>query len=136
MSRASSSPAACGYRWAATRGFAGERGKLGKKKNKLLGDSPKKTLRPALFDSAKEAELALAQLREVLELGLQELRAPKMAAPPAGSAVAQRPVFGGAPGELLQRRADNLRVRAVLLSPQQAAAAAARGEAEANADNL
>ena len=120
----------------ATRGFAGERGKLGKKKNKLLGDSPKKTLRPALFDSAKEAELALAQLREVLELGLQELRAPKMAAPPAGSAVAQRPMFGGAPGELVVPRAVVPRVRAVLLSLQQAAAAAARGVAVAYGDFL
>ena len=53
---------------------------------------------------------------------------------PAGSAVAQRPVVGVAPGALLQRRAVVPLVRAVLLSPPQAAAAVARGVALAVAD--
>ena len=105
--------------------------------NMFLGVALMKMLRPALFDSAMVAELALAPLRVDLVLGMLELRAPKMGAPPAGIAVAQPPVLGGAPGALLQLpRAGVLRVRAVLLSPQQAAAAAARGVAMAVADIL
>ena len=56
-----------------------------------------------------------------------------MAAPPAGSAVAQRPGFGSAPGELVVPRAVVPRVRAVLLSPELAAAAKAWGVAVAYA---
>ena len=98
--------------------------------NMFLGVALMKMLRPALFDSAMVAELALAPLRVDLVLGMLELRAPKMGAPPAGSAVAQRPEDGVAPGALLQRpRAGVPQVGAVLLSPQHAAAAAARGVA-------
>ena len=102
--------------------------------NTFLGVALMKMLRPVLFDSAMVAELALAPLRVDLVLGMLELRAPKMGAPPAGSAVAQRPVVGVAPGALLQRRAVVPLVRAVLLSPPQAAAAVARGVALAVAD--
>ena len=56
---------------------------------------------------------------------------------PAGIAVAQPLVLGGAPGALLQwPQAGVPQVRAVLLSEQQAAAAAARGVAMAVADIL
>ena len=102
--------------------------------NMILGVALMKKHRPALIDSAMEAELALAPLRVDLVLGMLEQRAPKMGAPPAGSAVAQRPEDGVAPGALLQRRAVVPLVRAVLLSPPQAAAAVARGVALAVAD--
>ena len=116
-------------------GYMGVRGKQGKKKNKFQGITPKKKHRTEHFDTAQEAAIALAQLREDLELGMLELAAVDEA-PPAGSAIAQRPVVGGAPGELVVPRAVVPRVRAVLLSPQQAAAAAARGVAVAYGDFL
>ena len=118
-------------------GYAGVRGKQGKKKNKFQGLTPKKTHRTLHFDTAQEAAIALAQLREDLELGILEQQAPKIMESPAGIAVAQPPVLGGAPGALLQwPQAGVPQVRAVLLSEQQAAAAAARGVAMAVADLL
>ena len=110
-------------------GFIGVRGKQGKKKNMFLGLAPMMTLRSPLFDTALEGAFALAQLREVLVLGILVLAA-LVEAPPASIAVALPPVLGGAPGALLQRpRAGVPQVGAVLLSPQHAAAAAARGVA-------
>ena len=118
-------------------GYAGVRGKQGKKKNKFQGVTPKKKHRTEHFDTAQEAAIALAQLREDLELGILEQHAPKIKESPAGIAVAQPPVLGGAPGALLQwPQAGVPQVRAVLLSEQQAAAAAARGVAMAVADLL
>ena len=118
-------------------GYVGVRGKQGKKKNKFQGITPKKKHRTEHFDTAQEAAIALAQLREDLELGMLEHHAPKVTASPAGIAVAQPPVLGGAPGALLQwPQAGVPQVRAVLLSEQQAAAAAARGVAMAVADLL
>ena len=118
-------------------GYVGVRGKQGKKKNKFQGITPKKKHRTEHFDTAQEAAIALAQLREDLELGMLEPHAPKIMELPAGIAVAQPPVLGGAPGALLQwPQAGVPQVRAVLLSEQQAAAAAARGVAMAVADLL
>ena len=118
-------------------GYIGVRGKQGKKKNKFQGHTPKKKHRTEHFDTAQEAAIALAQLREDLELGILEQHAPKIMESPAGIAVAQPPVLGGAPGALLQwPQAGVPQVRAVLLSERQAAAAAARGVAMAVADIL
>ena len=53
-------------------GYVGVRGKQGRKKNKFQGTTPKKKHRTGLFDSPlEEASIALAQLREDLELGIQ-----------------------------------------------------------------
>ena len=116
-------------------GYAGVRGKQGRKKNKFQGVTPRKQHRTGLFDTAQEAALALAQLREDLELGMLAERAPKKAVPPAGSAASKKLEAGVFLGDLLSlQRAVVPCVRAVLLSPQQAAAAVARGVAVAYAD--
>ena len=49
-------------------GYAGVRGKQGKKKDKFQGVTPRKRHRTGYFDTAKEAAIAFAQLREDLEL--------------------------------------------------------------------
>ena len=137
MSRASRSPAASGCRWAASTATSACARSRARKKNKFQGLTPKKAHRTPHFDTAQEAAIALAQLREDLELGILEEHAPKIMESPAGIAVAQPPVLGGAPGALLQwPQAGVPQVRAVLLSEQQAAAAAARGVAMAVADLL
>ena len=64
-------------------GYAGVRGKQGRKKDMFQGVTPKKKHRTRLFGTAQEAALALAQLREDLELGMLAERAPKKAVPPA-----------------------------------------------------
>ena len=116
-------------------GYAGVRGKQGRKKNKFQRVTPRKQHRTGLFDTAQEAALALAQLREDLELGMLAERAPKKAVPPAGSAASKKLEAGVFLGDLLSlQRAVVPCVRAVLLSPQQAAAAVARGVAVAYAD--
>ena len=51
-------------------GYAGVRGKQGRKKDMFQGVTPKKKHRTRLFGTAQEAALALAQLREDLELGM------------------------------------------------------------------
>ena len=116
-------------------GYAGVRGKQGKKKDKFQGATPRKKHRTRLFDTAQEAALALAQLREDLELGMLAERAPKKAPPPAGSDASKKMEVGFFLGDLLRRqRAVVPCVRAVQLSQQQAAAAVARGVAVAYAD--
>ena len=116
-------------------GYAGVRGKQGRKKDMFQGVTPKKKHRTRLFGTAQEAALALAQLREDLELGMLAERAPKKAVPPAGSAASKKLEAGVFLGDLLSlQRAVVPCVRAVLLSPQQAAAAVARGVAVAYAD--
>ena len=116
-------------------GYLGVRGKQGRKKDMFQGVTPKKKHRTRLFGTAQEAALALAQLREDLELGMLAERAPKKAVPPAGSAASKKLEAGVFLGDLLSlQRAVVPCVRAVLLSPQQAAAAVARGVAVAYAD--
>ena len=109
-------------------GYVGVRGKQGKKKNKFQGITPKKKHRTGYFDNAKEAAVALAQLREDLELGMLEQRAPKEAQPPAPNETSKKAQVGVYLGTLLaQQRAGVPTTRAWLLSEQQAAAALAGG---------
>ena len=113
-------------------GYVGVRGKQGKKKNKFQGVTPRKTHRTGYFSTAKEAAVALAQLREDLELGMLEQRAPKAAQPAAEYQPAKTAQVGVYLGTLLaQQRAVVPTVRAWLLSQQQAAAALAGGMAQA-----
>jgi hypothetical protein len=95
----------------------------------------RKQHRTRLCHSAQEAAIALAQVKEDLELGMFEERGKKKAQPAATIATSTKKEAGVYLGRLLQLpRADVLCVRAVLLSEQQAAAAAARGVAVAYAD--
>ena len=118
-------------------GYAGVRGKQGKKKDKFQGVTPKKTHRTQHFDTAQEAAVALAQLREDLDLGMLTERARKNPPPPPANEPPKKAQVGVYLGTLLaQQRAVVPQVRAVLLSPQQAAAAVARGVAVAYSDVL
>ena len=118
-------------------GYAGVRGKQGKKRDKFEGVTPRKRHRTRHFNTAKEAALALAQLREDLDFGMVEEKAPKKAQTPATNTAPKKADVGVFLGDLLrQQRAVIPLVRAVLLSPQQAAAAVARGVAVAYADFL
>ena len=109
-------------------GYAGVRGKQGKKKNKFQGVTPRKKHRTGYHDTAKEAAIALAQLREDLELGMLEQRAPKLAQPAANTVPLKKAQVGVFLGTLLaQQRAGVPTARAWLLSQQQAAAALAGG---------
>ena len=53
-------------------GYIGVRGKQGRRKDKYQGVTPKKVNRTQLFDTAREAAIAFAQLREDLELRMLE----------------------------------------------------------------
>ena len=109
-------------------GYVGVRGKQGKKKNKFQGVTPRKKHRTGYFDHAKEAAVALAQLREDLELGMLAERPPKRAQPAAPTEPSKKPQVGVYLGTLLaQQRAGIPTARAWLLSQQQAAAALAGG---------
>ena len=116
-------------------GYAGVRGKQGRKKNKFQGITPKKQHRTGLYDHAQEAAIALAQLREDLELGMVTEHGAKVVKSPVTIAAPKKLEAGVFLGDLLRRqRAAVPTVRAVLLSQQQAAAAVARGVAVAYAD--
>ena len=116
-------------------GYAGVRGKQGRNKKQFQGVSPKKQHRTKLCDTAQEAAIAFAQLKEDLELGMLAERAPKIPSQPAGNETSRKAQVGVYLGTLLaQQRAVVPTVRAVLLSQQQAAAAVARGVAVAYAD--
>ena len=109
-------------------GYIGVRGKQGKKKDKFQGVTPRKQHRTGYFDTAKEAAIAFAQLREDLELGMLEQRAPKKAQPAAPNEPSKKAEVGVFLGTLLaQQRPGVPTVRAWLLSQQQAAAALAGG---------
>ena len=111
----------------------GVRGGQGRKGDKFQGTTPRKQHRTRLCHSAQEAAIALAQVKEDLELGMFEERGKKKAQPAATIATSTKKEAGVYLGRLLQLpRADVLCVRAVLLS----AAAAARGVAVAYADVL
>ena len=116
-------------------GYVGGRGKQGRKKNKFQGITPKKQHRTGLYDHAQEAAIALAQLREDLELGMVTEHGAKVVKSPVTIAASKKLEAGVFLGDLLRRqRAAVPTVRAVLLSQQQAAAAVARGVAVAYAD--
>ena len=116
-------------------GYAGVRGKQGRKKNKFQGITPKKQHRTGLYDHAQEAAIALAQLREDLDLGMVTEHGAKVVKSPVTIAAPKKLEAGVFLGDLLRRqRAAVPTVRAVLLSQQQAAAAVARGVAVAYAD--
>mgnify|MGYP001357942632 CR=1 FL=1 len=116
-------------------GYVGVRGKQGRKKNKFQGITPKKQHRTGLYDHAQEAAIALAQLREDLELGMVTEHGAKVVKSPVTIAAPKKLEAGVFLGDLLRRqRAAVPTVRAVLVSQQQAAAAVARGVAVAYAD--
>ena len=109
-------------------GYRGVRGKQGKKKNKYQGVTPKKKHRTRLFATAKEAAIALAQLREDLELGMLPERTPKIRSSATLNDSFKKAQVGVYLGDLLRQEREGVSsVRAVLLSPQQAAAAASGG---------
>ena len=111
------------------------RGKQGRKKNKFQGITPKKQHRTGLYDHAQEAAIALAQLREDLDLGMVTEHGAKVVKSPVTIAAPKKLEAGVFLGDLLRRqRAAVPTVRAVLLSQQQAAAAVARGVAVAYVD--
>ena len=111
-------------------GYLGVRGKQGKKKNKFQGVTPKKQHRTRLFDTAKEAAIARAQLKEDLELGMLTERAPKKAQPAAPTEPSKKAQVGVYLGTLLaQQQAVVPTVRAWVLSEQQVAAALTSGMA-------
>ena len=116
-------------------GYLGVRGKQGKKKDKFQGITPKKQHRTRLFSTAKEAAIALAQMREDLELGMLPERTPRSRTPTALNDSFKKAQVGVYLGDLLRQAREGVPcVRAVLLSPQQAAAAVARGVAVAYAE--
>ena len=116
-------------------GYIGVRGKQGKKKDKFQGTTPRKQHRTAHFDTPQEAAIALAQLREDLELGMLEERGAQKPQPAAKNGESRKREVGIYLGELLrQQRVVVPVVACVLLSPQQAAAAVARGVAVSYAD--
>ena len=69
-------------------GYIGVRGKQGRRKDKYQGVTPKKKHRTQLFDTAREAAIAFAQLREDVELRMLEPPPKKM---PATPVLAPRP---------------------------------------------
>ena len=118
-------------------GYKGVRGGQGRKKDKFQGATPRKQHHTGLFCTAQEAAIALAQLREDLEFGMVAARVPKKAPPATMNGALRKMEVGVFLGDLLrQQRAAVPRVRAVMLSPQQAAAAVRRGMAVAYADVL
>ena len=117
--------------------YLGVRGGQGRKKTKFQGVSPKKKHRTGLYDTPLEAALAYAQLKEDMELDMLELEQKNPAVPDARAA-AKKTEVGLYLGELFHRALPAAvvpaaqvmpTVRAVLLSPQQAASAAARNVA-------
>ena len=118
-------------------GYLGVRGGQGRKKDKYQGTTPQKRHRTKHYNTPLEAAIAFAQLREDLDLGILAEQSPKKAQPAATIATSKKKETGVYLGRLLQQpRADVLCVWGVLLSEQQAAAAAARGVAVAYADVL
>ena len=116
-------------------GYCGVRGKQGRKKDKFQGVTPKKQHRTALFDTALEAAIAFAQLREDLELGMLEPRGEKKEAPAATNATSKKIEVGTYLGYMRQPQWTAVpTVSCAVLSRQQAAAAVARGVAVAYAD--
>ena len=120
-------------------GYRGVRGKQGRKKDKFQGATPKKRHLTSLFDTALEAAIALAQLKNDLELGMVEPREKKEEpAATSCSTVWKKNVVGTYLGYMRQ---PQLLAAPVIppvacapLSREQAAAAMLRGVAVAYAD--
>ena len=118
-------------------GYLNVRGKQGRQKDKFQGISPKKQHRTGHFDTPLEAAVAFAQLKEDLELGMLEPRTKKIKASEESRSTSKKFEAGTYLGHLLhQPRPVIPTVACAMLSPQQAAAAAARGVAVAYADCL
>ena len=120
-------------------GYAGVRGKQGRKKDKFQGVTPKKQHRTALYNTPFEAAVAFAQLKEDLDLGMLEERSSKKGQlSPATLAASRKLEVGTYLGHLRPLPPPVApvvpRVACAMLTPQQAAAAAARGVAVAYAD--
>ena len=116
-------------------GYLGVRGKQGRKKDKFQGITPRKQHRTKLFDTALEAAMAFAQMKEDIELGMLELRSSKkLAASPTTTTGSRRFEVGTFLGHLKQLPRAIPTVSSALLTPQQAAAVVARGVAVAFAD--
>ena len=118
-------------------GYLGVRGGQGRKKDKFQGTTPKKTHRTGHHDTALEAAIAFAQMKEDLDLGILEERSTKKAQPRASTDTSKKADVGVYLGRLLQQqRADVLCVWGAPLSQQQAAALVARRVAVAYAEVL
>ena len=121
-------------------GYVGVRGRQGRKKNKFQGVTPKKKHRTKLHDKPRDAAIALAQLREDLELNTLELFALDGYKPQPMAAAPKKIDYGVYLGHLLQQPQPAVpsvpTVPAVLLLPHQAGDAAARGVPVAFADVL
>ena len=123
--------------------YLGVRGGQGRKKNQFQGISPKKKHRTGLYDTPVEAALALAQLKEDMELDMLELQA-KAPLPEAAAKQTEVGTYLGhlfyenrsPPAAVVPAAQVGPTVRAVLLTPQQAAGAAARNVALAYAEPL
>ena len=116
-------------------GYLHVRGKQGKKRNKFQGISPGKKTLTKHFDTALEAAIAFAQMKEDIELGMLELRSSKKwAASPTTTTGSKRFEVGTFLGHLKQLPRAIPTVSCALLTPQQAAAVVARGVAVAFAD--
>ena len=117
-------------------GYIGVRGKQGRRKDKYQGVTPKKVNRTQLFDTAREAAIAFAQLREDLELRMLEPPPKKKPATPATTAAPKRFEVGVYIGNIFNPLPPGVPTvwACALLSPQQANLAAARGVAVAYAD--
>ena len=85
-------------------GYAGVRGKQGRKKDKFQGATPRKQHRTGLFCTAQEAAIALAQLREDLELGMVAARVPKKAPPATMNGALRKMEVGVFLGDLLRQK--------------------------------
>ena len=117
--------------------YLGVRGGQGRKKNKFQGVTPKKKHRTGLFDTPKEAALAFAQLKEDMELDMLELVQKNPAAKKTEVGMYLGQLFHQAlPAAVVPAAQVGPTVRAVLLTQQQAASAAARNVALAYAEPL
>ena len=83
-------------------GYAGVRGKQGKKKDKYQGCTPHKKHRTDHYDTPLEAAIAFAQLREDLDLGMLDEPRSKKAKSPKTNATYKKKVVGVYLGHLLQ----------------------------------
>ena len=116
-------------------GYLGVRGKQGRGKDKFQGVTPRKQHRTGLFDSPLQAAIAFAQLKEDLDIGMLAQRSRKTRPSPATSAASRKHEVGTYLGHLRPPPLPVIpTVACAILSPQQAAAAAARGVAVAYAD--
>ena len=124
-------------------GYAGVRGKQGRKKDKFQGVTPRKQHRTKLFGTPLEAALAFAQLKEDLELGMLEQRSRKQQQQQPATLTASRKLEVGtylgylrlppmAAAPVVPTVA--MTVACAMLSEQQAALAVARGVAVTYAD--